>query len=147
VDADPRATPQADPGTPERSGRASGEGWRQRAGFSLFIEDLSDGGCSRRTRIYHDESGEEATFTQFEPIGLAVWMLRRLPPAAADSPAPPPIAPDDAPSAADDSGGWHQVGRAIRSIRQRRRQSRIECGRYEGVALVIWRRRLPGRSG
>lgn len=145
VDTDPGPTPRADPDNPRQSSRASGSVWRQRAGFSVFVEDRFDGEASRRTRIYHDESGDEATFAQFEPVGLAVWMLRRLPEAAKS--APSPAGRDDVAPVDDHLDGWHPVRLAIRSIRQHRLSNRIESGRCEAVALVIWRRRRSDRSG
>src|SRR5260370_35498228 len=54
--------------------------WQQRAGFSVFF-DIQPGGpgeLRRRTRLYHEETGDEATFPDAGPADWVRWMLDRL---------------------------------------------------------------------
>lgn len=85
-------------GPAERTQRPEGgsvpDQWRQRAGFSVFF-DTQPGGpgeLRRRTRLYHEETGDEATFPDSEPTDWVRWMLDRLgseqpPSEPADTPA------------------------------------------------------------
>jgi len=54
--------------------------WQQRAGFSVFFDTQPGGpdGLRRRTRLYHEETGYEATFPDSEPTDWVRWMLERL---------------------------------------------------------------------
>ncbi len=53
--------------------------WRQHAGFSLFFDYLTDehGERAWQTRVYHDESGEEALFPGTETALWVNWILER----------------------------------------------------------------------
>jgi hypothetical protein len=58
--------------------RAPGR-WQQRAGFSVFF-DIRPAGPDeqrRRTRLYHEETGEETTFRGWEPADWVRWVLDR----------------------------------------------------------------------
>ena len=54
--------------------------WRQRAGFSMFVDVPADGGQDGtwRTRIYHEESGEEIALEGTEASGWLSWILQRI---------------------------------------------------------------------
>jgi hypothetical protein len=57
--------------------------WQQRAGFSVFfdVQPAGPGGqgeLRRRTKLYHEESGDETTFGSWEPADWVRWMLDRL---------------------------------------------------------------------
>lgn len=54
--------------------------WQQRAAFSVFVDttDDADGHTIRQTRVYHEESGDETTFTGFDQTALVAWMVRRI---------------------------------------------------------------------
>jgi hypothetical protein len=57
--------------------------WRQRAGFSVFFDaqltgPRGPGVLRRRTRLYHEETGNETTFRGWEPADWGRWMLDRL---------------------------------------------------------------------
>jgi hypothetical protein len=66
-----------------RDGPADGavpDRWQQRAGFSVFF-DTQPGGPGElrgRTRLYHEETGEEATFPDSWRTDWVRWMLDRL---------------------------------------------------------------------
>ena len=65
---------------PQESGPASGvvpDRWQQRSGFSIFF-DIQPGGPGRRTRLYHEETGDETTFAGVDPTEWVGWMLDRL---------------------------------------------------------------------
>ncbi len=67
----------------QRSGHADDAApsrWRQRAGFSVFfdLQPSGPGELRRRTRIYHEETGDETTFPGDEPADWVRWMLGRL---------------------------------------------------------------------
>jgi hypothetical protein len=54
--------------------------WQQRAGFSVFF-DVQPGGpgeLRRRTRLYHEETGDETTFRSWDPADWVRWMLDGL---------------------------------------------------------------------
>jgi hypothetical protein len=64
--------------------------WQQRAGFSVFF-DVQPGGPGeprRRTRLYHEETADEATFRGWGPTDWVRWMLDRL--GSAQPPSEPP---------------------------------------------------------
>jgi len=71
----------ADSGQPSApSGKPAPGRWEQRAGFSVFF-DVQPGGPGellRRTRLYHEETGDETTFSGWEPTDWVRWMLDRL---------------------------------------------------------------------
>jgi hypothetical protein len=54
--------------------------WQQRAGFSVFFDVQPTGPreLRRRTRLYHEETGDETTFPGAEPAHWVRWMLDRL---------------------------------------------------------------------
>lgn len=57
--------------------------WQQRAGFSVFFDALptgpgGSGQLRRRTRLYHEETGNETTLRGWEPTHWVRWMLDRL---------------------------------------------------------------------
>jgi hypothetical protein len=66
---------------PQRPGGGSvPDQWQQRGGFSVFF-DTQPGGpdeLRRRIRLYHEETGDEATFPDSEPTDWVRWMLERL---------------------------------------------------------------------
>ena len=51
--------------------------WQQRAGFSVFF-DVQPGEPGQRTRLYHEETGDEITLPGCEPADWVRWMLDRL---------------------------------------------------------------------
>lgn len=51
--------------------------WQQRAGFSVFF-DFQPGEPGQRTRLYHEETGDEITLPDCEPTDWVRWMLDRL---------------------------------------------------------------------
>ena len=63
--------------------------WRQCAGFSVFF-DVEPDDRGRRTRLYHEETGDETVFPGWGPTDWVKWMLDRL------SSARPPSEPGDA---------------------------------------------------
>ena len=57
--------------------------WQQRAGFSVFFDVQSPGPggpgeVRRRTRLYHEETGEEVVFPGWGVTDWMKWMLDRL---------------------------------------------------------------------
>jgi hypothetical protein len=68
----------ADGGQP--SGPSSPGQWEQRAGFSVFfdVQPSGPGELLQRTRLYHEETGDETTFSGWEPRDWVRWMLDRL---------------------------------------------------------------------
>jgi len=54
--------------------------WQQRAGFSVFfdVQPTGPGALRRRTRLYHEETGDEITFPGSDPADWVSWMLDRL---------------------------------------------------------------------
>ena len=67
----------------QRSGPAGGalpDRWQQRAGFSVFfdVQPAGPGEVRRRTRLYHEETGDETTFPGWAPADWVGWMLSRL---------------------------------------------------------------------
>lgn len=57
--------------------------WRQRAGFSVFFDVGSPGPAGpgdrrRRTRLYHEETGDEVMLPGWGPTDWVKWMLDRL---------------------------------------------------------------------
>jgi hypothetical protein len=67
-------------------GRAKGAEpgrWLQRAGFSVFfdVQPTGPGGPAelrRRTRLYHEETGDDTTYPGWEPTDWVRWTLGRL---------------------------------------------------------------------
>lgn len=91
----PAGTPKS--GKEPPSGPAV-QAWRQRAAFTVFFESLSDPGAppSWRTRVYHEESGEErcAEVTVSGLARLAAELVMTLftddvTPSSSGAPAPP----------------------------------------------------------
>ncbi len=70
--------------TPSDGGQPPGPAepgrWQQRAGFSVFFDVQPAGPCElrRRARLYHEETGDEATFPGSQAAGWVRWMLDRL---------------------------------------------------------------------
>ena len=57
--------------------------WQQRAGFSVFFDvgPTGPGGpgeLRRRTRLYHEETGDETTLRGWGPADWVRWILDRL---------------------------------------------------------------------
>lgn len=54
--------------------------WQQQAGFSVFFDARPGeaGELRRRTRLYHEETGEETELPGSEPAEWVTWMLGRL---------------------------------------------------------------------
>ncbi len=94
--------------------------WHQRAGFSVFFDTQPGrpGELRWRTRLYHEETGEEITFPGRGPTDWVRWMLGRL--GSAQPPSEPVgalasvvsmeiidvrLVGDPVPSVADDSVG------------------------------------------
>ena len=63
---------------------------RQRAGFSIFLDQLADdhGGHHWETRLYHAESGLETTLAGASPEHWVAWILERLGPAETEGSTP-----------------------------------------------------------
>jgi len=73
----------ADGGQPSGPADVAPGRWQQRAGFSVFFDlrPTTPGGPDeprRRTRLYHEETGDETTFRGWEPTDWVRWMLDRL---------------------------------------------------------------------
>ena len=119
----------------QRPGPADGavpDRWQQRAGFSVFFDTQprGPGELRWRTRLYHEETGDETTFPGSGPTDWVRWMLGRLgsaqpPSEPVEAPAPAPavsmeiidarLVGDPMPSVGDDSGAaaaGHRDGRA-----------------------------------
>jgi hypothetical protein len=60
----------------------SGDRRRQRAGFSIFVDQVDDATGERRweSRLYHAESGAEATLPGAHPEQWIAWVLQHLGP-------------------------------------------------------------------
>ena len=77
--ANTNRTPSAE--TAELAGEPNGAPnqltWRQHAGFSLFFDYVTDelGEEVWQTRVYHDESGEEASFSGTDTASWVNWVL------------------------------------------------------------------------
>ncbi len=87
----------ADLGQPSAPSDAVPGRWQQRAGFSVFFDAQTTGPSGsgelrRRTRLYHEETGNEATLRGWEPADWVRWMLDRL------GSARPPSGPAGAPA-------------------------------------------------
>ena len=72
----------ADGGQPSAPSDVPGR-WQQRAGFSVFFDAHTtgpggSGELRRRTRLYHDETGNETTLRGWEPTDWVRWVLDRL---------------------------------------------------------------------
>ena len=83
----------------QRPGPADGavpDRWQQRAGFSVFFDTQPRGPDELRwrTRLYHEETGDETTFPGSGPTDWVRWMLGRL------GSAQPPSEPVEAPAPA-----------------------------------------------
>jgi len=73
----------ADGGQPSGPAGAPPDRWQQRAGFSVFFDVRSPGpsrpgDLHRRTRMYHEESGDDTMFPGWGPTDWVKWMLDRL---------------------------------------------------------------------
>jgi len=72
----------AESGPPPAPADAIPDRWRQRAGFSVFFDVGSPGRASpgdrRRTRLYHEETGDETMLPGWGPTDWVKWMLDRL---------------------------------------------------------------------
>jgi hypothetical protein len=62
------------------SGGQSADRRRQRAGFSIFVDQVVDqaGGQRWESRLYHAESGAETTLTGASPDQWLTWVLEHL---------------------------------------------------------------------
>ena len=65
------------PARPPRDPVAEPDRWLQQAGFSIFF-DVQPGSPPRRTRLYHEETGDEITFPGSDQADWVSWMLDRL---------------------------------------------------------------------
>jgi len=65
---------------PDSPDGAAPDRWQQQAGFSVFfdVQPRPPAGPHGRTRLYHEETGDEATFPGCEPADWVRWMLNRL---------------------------------------------------------------------
>lgn len=84
---DEPATPDARAKPPDRLGRAddpSDERWDQHAGFSVFFDSRSDdaGRPVWRTRLYHEETGDETTVHSDALLDWVRWIVDRAGPVA-----------------------------------------------------------------
>ena len=72
-------SPEDRPRGAHDSGAPSPARRRQRAGFSVFVDQVVDdeGRARCETRLYHNESGAEATFPGAAPEAWIAWMLER----------------------------------------------------------------------
>lgn len=82
----------ADGGQPSAPSDVAPGRWQQRAGFSVFFDAQAtgpggSGELRRRTRLYHEETGNETTLRGWEPTDWVRWILDRL------GSAQPPSAP------------------------------------------------------
>jgi hypothetical protein len=73
----------AEIGPPPGPADAISDRWRQRAGFSVFFDVRSSGRGGpgdrrRRTRLYHEETGDETMLPGWGPTDWVKWMLDRL---------------------------------------------------------------------
>ncbi|MGH3773800.1 MAG: hypothetical protein ACRDRW_20820 [Pseudonocardiaceae bacterium] len=80
---DEPATPGARGDSPGRVGREGGSAsgrWRQHAAFSVFVDSLADdaGRPVWRTRLYHEETGEETTVPGSAPLDWVRWIADRM---------------------------------------------------------------------
>lgn len=68
--------------TSNPSGGDPGDRRRQRAGFSIFVDQVDDATGERRweSRLYHAESGAEATLPGANPEQWIAWVLQHLRP-------------------------------------------------------------------
>lgn len=64
----------------DRDARPGAGPRRQQAGFSIFVDQVADAHGRRHweTRLYHAESGVEATLTGASPEHWVAWILERL---------------------------------------------------------------------
>lgn len=68
------ASPGSDP-----NGTGDPSGWQQRGGFSVFFDvAVDEGDESWRTRIYHEESGQEAVVAGVDTAAWSRWILGRV---------------------------------------------------------------------
>jgi hypothetical protein len=111
----------AESGLPPEPADAIADRWHQRAGFSVFFDVRAPGRGRpgerrRRTRLYHEETGDETMLPGWGPTDWVKWMLDRL--SAARPPSEPAgeavsvvsmeiidarLAGDPAPGAPDDT--------------------------------------------
>jgi hypothetical protein len=65
---------------PEGEPKPGSAGRRQKAGFSVFLDQVTDeqGRHVWETRLYHAESGAETTLPGVSPEQWIVWILERL---------------------------------------------------------------------
>jgi hypothetical protein len=59
---------------------AESDAWQQRAAFSVFFEARTHPGASPqwRTRVYHEESGDEVTLGDVEQSRWVAWIGERM---------------------------------------------------------------------
>ncbi|MGH3769119.1 MAG: hypothetical protein ACRDS0_09110 [Pseudonocardiaceae bacterium] len=82
---DEPATPNARGEPPGRLGDeddSSSGRWRQQAAFSLFVDSLTDdaGEPVWRTRLYHEETGDETTVRSGALVDWVRWIVDRVGP-------------------------------------------------------------------
>jgi hypothetical protein len=82
----------ADSGQPSAPSDVVPGRWQQSAGFSVFFDAQTtgpggSGELRRRTRLYHEETGNETTLRGWEPTDWVRWILDRL--GSAQSPSAP----------------------------------------------------------
>ena len=104
-------TPSMEEGAMEQEpGNVLGDSnWRQHAGFSLFFDTVTpnEGSPTWQTRLYHDETGNEALLPGIDTTAWVTWIIERAelpdianaPSIAPDFRAPPPDLNTAAPSA------------------------------------------------
>lgn len=126
-----RATPeQAPPGQPEESADVSQPGvgkWLERAAFHVAFDYMhaADGQPRWQTRVYHEESDDQAAWPGLARDALLEWMLRKSNAQALS--AATPAAPD-MPSASAAPAPRPAVDIAVEGIRLAEAQSEREVG-------------------
>ena len=72
------------------SGQEAAPEWRQRGGFSVLFDVRADGAGGElwRTRIYHEESGQEIVEAGLSGSAWPAWILDRLTGRARPGPEP-----------------------------------------------------------
>ena len=109
-----------------------GPTWTQRAGFSVLFDLAADPAAQEvwRTRIYHDETGQEAVLAGVDTLRWPRWILARL---AADRKSDG----DDAawPSASDPAAAIQEV--AVEIVEVRLHDRRTEAADIERARVVV----------
>ena len=106
--------------------------WTQRAGFSVLFDRMVAPGAQDvwRTRIYHDETGQETVLAGVDALRWPRWVLARL---------TPHRKPDGAdagwPSPSDPAATVHEVAVEIVEVRLLDRTS--EAADIDGARLVV----------